>query len=131
MPEEQTAKKVSLPESHAYLLERIRLLEKQDPAFKHLAAVLADRLTLMLKKGGRYNRGRSGVMDHVYYRGDQSAYFHMKRYDTRLDAVTFDMQFYYPDEEILDLIEDPANYADMWLCCRRFKADHETESITG
>lgn len=129
MEPESVTKKQIIPEAHAYLLEQLRLLERQDPTFKHLAYVIAHRLRLMVGKGGKYNRPGNGVLEGTYYRGDQSAFFNSHRYDFRLMTLTDDNRRFYSDEEILELIQDPANYHDMWLCCREAHKHSGTEKV--
>ena len=107
-----------LSEQERIVIEKMRILNNQDETFRHLPNTLADCFAIMVERGAAYNGNGTGVMDQIFYSGDQSA-FH-KAYDpmNRLKNFVTKTPHIHKDKGI-DLIIDTLNYVAMWLCCRR------------
>lgn len=108
---------IQLTEAELLLLEKLRILKQQDPTFKYLPSVIAERLGIMVERGKMLNGGASSVIDQIYYMGDQSAFHRAFEPLNRLKkAMSANMRL--PDEKCKDKIQDSPNFCDMWLCCR-------------
>ena len=103
-----------IPEAHARLLEKIRLLERQDPAFAYLANVISDRLDLMVNRGNQYGH----IRQTVYFEGDASAKILFTVKCQKLRFVAKNGDYFHSDATLLDSLQDAVNYGDIWLCGR-------------
>jgi hypothetical protein len=96
----------------------MRILAKQDSTFVWLPVVIAERLSIMVERGARYNGHGSTVMEQIYFVNDQSAYHKVVDPINRLKNICPKTTQVLTDADLHQLPEDAANYLDMWRCCR-------------
>ena len=109
-----------LSESEQLLIENIRVLSKQDPTFEYTTESLNDILSILRKRGAKYNGDTSGVLEQIYGMKDMSAFVHTQRPVNRMKQILSNNGIYCPDDEILDKIIDTNGYSIMWLNCRKW-----------
>jgi len=107
-----------LTEAERHLIETMRMLKDQDDTFRFLPQVVADRLRQALQKGRVLNGSASGLMDQMFYAGDESAYHITARNYIRLQQPVDTHHKAIPDDILQDRLVDGANYTDFWMCCR-------------
>ena len=107
-----------LTESERVLIENLRKLNRSDLVFHHLPAILSKRIRIMIERGAVYNGHGSCVMEQIYSAFDQSAYHKMSDPVLRLKNICTEKAAPLSDGQLRDLVDDAANYADMWLCVR-------------
>lgn len=111
-----------LSEDERRVIELYRLLKNSDQAFQHLPTVHADRMKIMLDRGHRYNGSSSSLASQIFYMGDQSAFHRTFDPINRCKQPVTSGKPNIPDSEIRDLIEDTANYTDIWMCLRNARS---------
>lgn len=107
-----------LTEAERAVVEKMRVLAKQDATFLWLPIALMDRFDIMIERGARYNGHGSTVLEQMYFLNDQSAYHKMVDPINRLKNICPRSIAMLSDDDLHQLPEDATNYGDIWKCCR-------------
>ena len=113
----------NLTEAERRIIHSLRTLEAQDNTFRFFPQVIAERLAVAVAKGRDLNGAASGIMDQIFYAGDESAFHITFRNYVRLQQPIATYHETVPDDAILDRLIDGANYTDYWRCCRLERAE--------
>ena len=113
---------IKLSEPERRIIELLRYFEK-DRSLKHLSAILIKRLQIMKSRDLTYNNTNS-CYDNTFGEGDGEAYINCKRNFERIRDIVHNGNNHLEIEipmhkfEEKEILEDQANYLDIWLCNR-------------
>ncbi len=113
---------ILLTEPEKRLFELLRYFKK-DRSLQHLDAILIKRLQIMQERDKAYNN-TNDCYANTFGEGDGEAYINIKRNFERIKDTVHNgnnhLEIDVPMDKFEDkeLLEDQANYTDIWLCNR-------------